>query len=83
MNIEACWFCESAIESVWIPECVEKISRCAFWGCERLRTVEFAEGSRLERVDDWAFGRTPLAAGQVRFPARARVSEKAFADCYE
>ena len=58
---------------------LEEVGRSAFCGCSGLQRLVTARWGRLRRVAEHAFGGTLLAAGGVRFPARVRVSEEAFA----
>lgn len=44
------WFCSCGIESVEIPASVKCIDACAFYNCKSLKSVAFAEGSRLEKI---------------------------------
>lgn len=50
-TIKERWFMNSQIETVIIPVSVKKIEKEAFRGCQQLREVEFAEGSKLESID--------------------------------
>ena len=51
---EGCfWY--SGLMVVQIPASVRLVEKEAFYGCERLGEVEFASGSRLERVESRAF----------------------------
>ena len=72
-------FCGSALERVELLACIREIGAGAFFGCGRLRSVVFREGSRLERVGVGAFGGTGLSLGGVGFPAGVEVDEWAFA----
>ena len=45
----------SQIETVIIPASVKKIEKEAFRGCQQLREVEFAEGSKLESIGELCF----------------------------
>ena len=49
------WFANSDIESVVIPASVREIGAEAFFMCERLRRVVFAEGSKLEKMGNKCF----------------------------
>lgn len=76
-------FAHSWLLSVFIPAGVRTVESRAFWGCERLEEVQFADDSGLRRVGDGAFAGTMLVAGRVRFPAGARVSPSAFSGVEE
>ena len=49
------WFCDSEIESVEIPASVKEIGPDASYRCRSLRSVTFAEGSRLEKIGAGSF----------------------------
>lgn len=44
------WFAGSEVEKVSVPASVKEISESAFDGCIWLKSVEFEEGSALERI---------------------------------
>ena len=46
---------KSSVEKVVIPASVEKIGSHAFDKCKSLKEVIFQEGSRLEKVESFAF----------------------------
>lgn len=74
------WFAQSSIETVVIAASVREIKREAFCECERLRTVSFAENSRLERVGSRAFSKTAITSFVA--PENLReIGQLAFYDC--
>ena len=53
------WFQNSRIETVVVPASVREVGSHAFDWCEKLNSVTFAEGSRLETLSDFAFHKCP------------------------
>ena len=49
------WFADSNVERVAIPTSVTEIQKGTFACCKRLREVEFARGSALERIGELCF----------------------------
>ena len=44
------WFADSNVERVAVPATVTEVQKGAFACCKRLKVVEFAKGSTLERI---------------------------------
>ena len=71
------WFAGSGVEKVSVPASVREIAEGAFAGCTWLESVEFGEGSALERISRDAFrqcrslGSVVLPEGLVRIEANA------------
>ncbi|MBQ0115738.1 MAG: leucine-rich repeat protein [Bacteroidales bacterium] len=57
----------STLTSVTIPATVKSIGYDAFCGCSSLETLKFADGSKLETIDVFAFSGTNITA--VTIPA--------------
>ena len=49
------WFFNSEVESVEIPVSVKEIGADAFFRCKSLKSVVFAEGSKLEKIGPGSF----------------------------
>ena len=77
-KVGSLWFSGARMESVEIPASVRVIEANAFRNCTKLRYVYFAKGSKLEVVEDHAFGGTALKSGQVLFPPNTQVSPNVF-----
>lgn len=54
------WFWGASIESVTIPASVREIGADAFCYCKKLKSVAFAEGSRLEKLGAYCFSLSAL-----------------------
>ena len=71
------WFAGSAVEKVSVPASAREVAEGAFAGCTWLESVEFGEGSALERISRDAFrqcrslGSVVLPEGLVRIEANA------------
>ena len=74
------WFMNSKIETVVIPASVKTIKKMAFCGCERLKQVTFAEGSKLEMFGEYAFYDSALESIRIP-PAVKRIEARVFAGC--
>lgn len=48
-------FSDTSIESIFIPEKVERICEKTFYNCKNLHCVVFAENSELKIVEEQAF----------------------------
>lgn len=48
-------FANGDIESVWIPESVVSVANNAFYGCAKLKTVNFANESCIDYIGEYAF----------------------------
>ena len=44
------WFWGSDIESIEIPATAKEIGADAFYNCKNLKSVTFADGSKLEKI---------------------------------
>lgn len=77
-KVRRLWFSPVQIESVEIPASVRRIEANAFRNCKTLNEIIFAEGSKLEVVEAYAFGGTALDPELVCFPSGAQVSPHAF-----
>lgn len=74
------WFAGSWIQSVTVPASVRTIGTEAFDHCSDLGSVTFAEGSRLERIEMYAFCKSGLKT--FAFPSGVKyVGACAFQDC--
>ena len=49
-KIGSYWFWDTDVENVLVPASVRELGIDAFHGCEKLKSVTFAEGSRLETI---------------------------------
>lgn len=65
------WFYNCVVESVTIPASVKSIGTEAFCGCYDLRSVAFADGSRLERLDKGCFCESGIS--QITIPSGVTV----------
>ena len=76
------WFEASGIESVHVPACVTELGVRAFYECESLRTVTFAENSQLEYIDEACFKDSALR--EITLPAAlGYIGCDAFDDCID
>ena len=64
------WFVDSNVEKAIISASVREIQKGAFACCKRLREVDFAEGSVLERIDELCFYNTGLES--ITIPSLVR-----------
>ncbi|MBQ8356783.1 MAG: leucine-rich repeat protein [Clostridia bacterium] len=72
---------EDNLTSVTIPASVKKIGDYAFYSCNTLTTVTFAEGSQLTMIGDYAFQSCILLTG-IEIPASVtEIKTFAFANC--
>lgn len=79
-RIGARWFAGSKVLGIHIPASVAGLEQEAFYSCQKLRVVTFAEGSRLERICERAFAKTSVV--KVTIPAAVMTIERdAFRDC--
>lgn len=68
------------VESVEIPTSVTMIGAAAFWKCQSLSSVTFAEGSHLKRIGGYAFYRTDISS--ITIPSSVeRIGKAAFREC--
>lgn len=70
-------FASSALQSICIPASVALIEYCCFDSCEELETVHFEEGSRLGRMDHFAFQFTKALA-LISLPAGVEIGPACF-----
>ena len=71
----------SRLDYIAIPASVSVIGAKAFYGCDNLEVVEFAEGSILEEVGDFAFYNCPKLK-YVSLPKSVRlIGDCAFGRC--
>ena len=74
------WFENSHVESVALPASVMAIESEAFRGCKGLRRVEFAAGSKLEKIGFGCFSGSGLI--ELSFPeGLTEIGAEAFDDC--
>ena len=81
INDSAFYYCTS-LQSIEIPKSVFNIGRQAFYYCNSLNTVNFEEGSELERIGAYTF----YWCGVDSFTVPASVTsmaQYAFYDCYD
>ncbi len=77
--------CNYALKSITIPASVKYIGDSAFYGCSGLESITFEPGSKLETIDNMAFGSlpddyTPLEA--ITIPASVKtMGYSVFVDC--
>ena len=81
IRIEAWCFKNSGLTEIFIPRLVGHIGDGAFYKCEHLEAIRFAEDSKLEAVGDHALAGTRLSRQSVQFPPNAVISPKAFVLC--
>ena len=75
-------FCYSNLTSIVIPPSVTTIEDGAFWDCESLSSVTFAEGSKLNAIGYHAFYYTALTS--IEIPASVTfIDEYAFYGSYD
>ena len=75
-------FSKTAMTSIEISASVTSIGVSAFFECESLTSVTFAEGSRLESIGDDAFDNTGLTS--IEIPASVTsIGEGAFIYCQD
>ena len=73
-------FCRTAMTSINIPASVTSIGVSAFFECQYLTSVTFAEGSRLESIGDDVFDDTGLTS--IEIPASVTtIGAAAFWGC--
>ena len=44
------WFADSGVEKVVVPASVRELKKYSFMYCEKLKRIEFAGESRLEKI---------------------------------
>ncbi|KAK8854343.1 hypothetical protein M9Y10_016903 [Tritrichomonas musculus] len=54
-------FCVRNVEKVTIPMFIKYICSCAFYGCNKLKTIEFEKDSYLLSIDELAFCNTQIS----------------------
>ena len=75
-------FSRTGLTSIEIPASVTSIGVSAFFECESLTSVTFAEGSRLESIGNDAFDDTGLTS--IEIPASVTsIGNAAFFDCQD
>lgn len=57
---------------------LQSIGTSAFYGCEMLSQVMSESYHNLQRVGEWAFGKTLLKPKEVFFPDKLYVPRNAF-----
>ena len=68
------------VEHIEFPQCLEKISWCAFYGCSKLKDVVFPDG--LKRIDRYAFNGC-IGLKSIELPGSIEyVGGSAFSGCY-
>ena len=68
------------MERVTIPDTVRTIEYCAFWGCDKLRSVKLGDG--VEVIEAEAFQDCTALAGDLMLPESLRyIGDGAFAGC--
>ncbi|MBR7099295.1 MAG: leucine-rich repeat domain-containing protein [Clostridia bacterium] len=73
-------FSSCAFETVEIPASVEKINQSAFYGCKKLVSVTFAQGSSLSYIGPHAFSCSALES--LELPSSLKnIKEQAFESC--
>ena len=74
---------KNAITTVEIKSGVTHIGKNAFYGCTKLETVTFAEGSKLEAIGESAFDGCKVLSS-ITIPASVTsIGKKAFNSCYD
>ena len=74
------WFWGSNVESVEILASVKCIGTNAFYKCENLKRIVFAEGSRLERIGNYCFCHSGIE--ELTLPGTLReIGGYAFDEC--
>jgi hypothetical protein len=73
-------FSGRAIERVHIPASVEVIAAYAFYSCEQLAQVTFEAGSKLKKIDGYAFFGTGIQAIDIP-DGVTKICENAFGKC--
>lgn len=66
-------FARTKLATVCVPASVTSIGKQAFGGCDKLKTIEFADPSKIREIGDMAFRYTELD----HFPSRFRNLEAA------
>ena len=70
----------SGFKEIQIPASVRIIGESAFDECDNLKTVIFAEGPQLRKIEENAFRKSGLT--EVQIPASVRIIGKsAFYNC--
>ena len=70
----------SGFKEIQIPASVRIIGESAFEECDNLKSVIFAEGAQLRKIEENAFNKSGLT--EVQIPASVRViGEDAFKEC--
>ena len=74
------WFWRSEIESVEIPTSAREIGADAFFKCKCLKSVVFAEDSKLEKIGAGCFSKTGIE--KITVPKNVtEIKEGAFYQC--
>lgn len=77
---DSIFFARRDIDEVVIPSFIRYIRSCAFSECVYLESVEFAEDSELEKIENYAFYKTPIK--KITIPKHVKVIEEhAFNRC--
>jgi len=71
------------IESIRIPKSVQSIPHRAFYGCKKLRFVEFASNGKLESIESEAFACCPKLASVYVPSFVKRIGSHAFSRCHQ
>lgn len=72
-------FSFTAIEELRLPKSLEKIEWCAFYHCEKLRSIIFNDG--LKEIDSDAFANC-FSLEEVHLPGSLIKIDHCFSDCY-
>lgn len=69
------------IQTVVIPKTVVEIQYASFAGCTKLKTVQFAKGSKLKTIGEEAFANA-RALSKIQLPTSVKkIGSKSFIDC--
>lgn len=85
-EIAANAFRYSSITSIVIPASVTTIGNYAFYGCEKLTSIVFEEGSQLVNLGNYAFSETAIESivlpeGVVRLGTTDYIASSTFKNC--
>ena len=73
-------FCYTRIKRITLPSTLRVLGDGAFYGCNRLKRVTFAEGSQLEQIGPHCFSSTAIEEFQAP-PSLREIGCEAFSSC--